>query len=175
MPEEPPVDGALPRATDALDRRLATTRRPPRSRPSRLPRPGPRPRRFSLTVRFAVVARSCAAEVEGEEAAAPEPEPVPASEDAGYDNPEAAAAAQEAALATQNKLDVQALPIRQYLEQAVVPILLQGMQALVKERPGNPVEYLAAYLLKNNPQGPSNPPPEKALANPPPPEAEASK
>jgi protein dpy-30 len=57
----------------------------------------------------------------------------------------------------------------------VVPILLQGMQALVKERPGNPVEYLAAYLLKNNPQGPSNPPPEKALANPPPPEAEASK
>ena len=48
--------------------------------------------------------------MEGEEAAAPEPEPVPASEDAGYDNPEAAAAAQEAALATQNKLDVQALP-----------------------------------------------------------------
>ena len=45
-----------------------------------------------------------------------------------------------------------------YLETAVVPILLQGMQALVKERPNNPVEFLAAYLLKNNPQGPSNPP-----------------
>ena len=40
----------------------------------------------------------------------------------------------------------------------VVPILLQGMQALVKERPNNPVEFLAAYLLKNNPHGPSNPP-----------------
>jgi protein dpy-30 len=30
----------------------------------------------------------------------------------------------------------------------------------VKERPNNPVEFLAAYLLKNNPQGPSNPKPE---------------
>ena len=67
-----------------------------------------------------------------------------------------AAAAQKAALETQNKLDVQAIPIRQYLETSVVPILLQGMQALVKERPDNPVEFLAAYLLKNNPQGPSS-------------------
>jgi protein dpy-30 len=39
-------------------------------------------------------------------------------------------------------------------ESTVVPILLQGMQALVKERPSNPVEYLAGYLLKNNPQKP---------------------
>ena len=98
--------------------------------------------------------------MEGEETEAPaEGEaPVPAAEDAGYDNPEAAAAAEKAALETQNKLDVKALPIRQYLETAVVPILLQGMQALVKERPNNPVEFLAAYLLKNNPQGPSNQP-----------------
>jgi len=56
------------------------------------------------------------------------------------------------------KIDVHAMPIRQYLETSVVPILLQGMQTLVKERPNNPVEFLAAYLLKNNPQGPSNPP-----------------
>lgn len=86
-----------------------------------------------------------------EEAPAPEPAPEPASAGAGYDDP-------VAALETQNKLDVTALPIRQYLETAVVPILLQGMQALVKERPNNPVEFLAAYLLKNNPQGPSNSP-----------------
>ena len=43
------------------------------------------------------------------------------------------------------------LPIRAYLDQTVVPILLQGLSALVKERPPNPVEYLANYLLKNNP------------------------
>jgi protein dpy-30 len=93
-----------------------------------------------------------------EEGRAPEPAPEPASAGAGYDDPVAAAIAEKAALETQNKLDVTALPIRQYLETAVVPILLQGMQALVKERPNNPVEFLAAYLLKNNPQGPSKPP-----------------
>eukprot|EP01023_Acetabularia_acetabulum_P019576 TRINITY_DN1999_c0_g1_i2.p3 TRINITY_DN1999_c0_g1~~TRINITY_DN1999_c0_g1_i2.p3 ORF type:complete len:191 (-),score=41.96 TRINITY_DN1999_c0_g1_i2:296-868(-) len=43
------------------------------------------------------------------------------------------------------------LPIRQYLEQTVVPILLQGMQALVKERPEKPVQFLAAYLVKHDP------------------------
>ncbi|EEY55691.1 uncharacterized protein PITG_09652 [Phytophthora infestans T30-4] len=55
----------------------------------------------------------------------------------------------------QDKVEVQALPIRAYLDQTVVPILLQGMSALVKERPPNPIEWLAAYLLKNNPQGSS--------------------
>lgn len=55
----------------------------------------------------------------------------------------------------QAKADVQTLPIRAYLDQTVVPILLQGMSALVKERPQNPIEWLAAYLIKNNPQAPS--------------------
>lgn len=44
------------------------------------------------------------------------------------------------------------LPIRAYLDQTVVPILLDGMSELVKERPPNPVEWLASYLLKNDPQ-----------------------
>ena len=47
------------------------------------------------------------------------------------------------------KLQQQALPIRAYLDQTVVPLLLQGLSALVKERPPNPVEYLANYLLKH--------------------------
>ena len=55
-------------------------------------------------------------------------------------------------MAVENKMSVQALPIRAYLDQTVVPILLQGLSALVKERPNNPVEYLATYLLQNNPQ-----------------------
>jgi len=87
-----------------------------------------------------------------------EDKPLPAAEDAGHDDPEAAKAAEAAAVSTATKIDVHAMPIRQYLETSVVPILLQGMQTLVKERPNNPVEFLAAYLLKNNPQGPSNPP-----------------
>lgn len=55
-------------------------------------------------------------------------------------------------LATNNKkpkVDVQSLPVRAYLDQTIVPILLQGMSVLAKERPPNPIEYLAAYLLKN--------------------------
>lgn len=58
--------------------------------------------------------------------------------------------------AAQEKLNLQALPIRAYLDQTVVPLLLDGMSALVKERPPNPVEWLAAYLLKHNPQNPSS-------------------
>jgi len=57
--------------------------------------------------------------------------------------------------AAQDKLNLQALPIRAYLDQTVVPLLLDGMSALVKERPPNPVEWLATYLLKHNPQNPN--------------------
>ncbi|CAB9519379.1 dpy-30 homolog [Seminavis robusta] len=44
------------------------------------------------------------------------------------------------------------LPIRAYLDQTVVPILLDGMSQLVKERPPNPIEFLASYLLQHDPQ-----------------------
>jgi protein dpy-30 len=47
------------------------------------------------------------------------------------------------------KVDLQGLPVRAYLDQTVVPILLQGLSILAKERPPNPIEYLASYLLKN--------------------------
>ena len=33
--------------------------------------------------------------------------------------------------------------------------LLDGMSEIAKVRPDNPVEWLAAFLLRNNPQGPS--------------------
>ena len=69
----------------------------------------------------------------------------------GADNFDATQDAEKAAEDVQQKLQQQALPIRAYLDQTVVPILLQGLSALVKERPPNPVEYLANYLLKNNP------------------------
>lgn len=51
--------------------------------------------------------------------------------------------------AKKQKVNLQSLPIRAYLDQTVVPILLQGMSVLAKERPPNPIEYLATYLLKN--------------------------
>ena len=57
-----------------------------------------------------------------------------------------------AAVAADKQKNFQALPIRAYLDQTVVPILLDGMSELVKERPPNPVEWLAAYLLRHDPQ-----------------------
>lgn len=45
--------------------------------------------------------------------------------------------------------NLQALPIRAYLDQTVVPVLLQGLSELAKERPANPIEWLGQYLLRN--------------------------
>lgn len=53
---------------------------------------------------------------------------------------------------TKPKVELQSLPTRAYLDQTVVPILLQGLSTLSKERPPNPIEYLATYLLKNKDQ-----------------------
>lgn len=65
------------------------------------------------------------------------------------------------------KSNLNSLPTRQYLDQTVNPILLQGKRFLVgpedklqtfmisglkvlsKERPADPINFLAAYLLKN--------------------------
>jgi len=41
------------------------------------------------------------------------------------------------------------IPTRQYLDQTVVPILLQGLSALAKERPIDPIDYLAKFLVDN--------------------------
>ena len=69
------------------------------------------------------------------------------------------------------KQDLQGLPTRQYLDQTVVPILLQvcvcvtgfisnenwvmtsfqGLASLARERPRDPIEYLAGYLLRCQP------------------------
>jgi len=47
------------------------------------------------------------------------------------------------------RVDMASLPTRQYLDQTVVPILLQGLSTLAKERPTDPISYLADYLVKN--------------------------
>jgi protein dpy-30 len=38
---------------------------------------------------------------------------------------------------------------RQYLDSTVVPILLQGLSAVAKERPTDPIGFLADFLVKN--------------------------
>lgn len=51
-----------------------------------------------------------------------------------------------------SKVDLQSLPTRQYLDQTVVPILLDGLAKLVKERPTDPISFLANYMMKNKSQ-----------------------
>ncbi|UJR23706.1 hypothetical protein I4U23_026687 [Adineta vaga] len=50
---------------------------------------------------------------------------------------------------TKQKVDVSTLPTRAYLDQTVVPILLQGMSQLARDRPAKPIENLALYLQQN--------------------------
>ncbi|KDR19498.1 protein dpy-30 homolog [Zootermopsis nevadensis] len=54
--------------------------------------------------------------------------------------------------AKKSRVDLQSLPTRQYLDQTVVPILLQALSTLAKERPPDPINFLAGYLLKNKTQ-----------------------
>ena len=51
-----------------------------------------------------------------------------------------------------SRVDLQSLPTRQYLDQTIVPILLQALSTLAKERPPDPINFLAGYLLKHKTQ-----------------------
>jgi hypothetical protein len=48
--------------------------------------------------------------------------------------------------------ELQNLPVRAYLDKTVVPILLQALAECSKERPQNPIEFVANYLLEHNPE-----------------------
>ncbi|CAF2365906.1 unnamed protein product [Rotaria sp. Silwood2] len=50
---------------------------------------------------------------------------------------------------SKQKADLSTLPTRAYLDQTVVPILLQGMSQLARDRPVKPIESLALYLQQN--------------------------
>lgn len=45
--------------------------------------------------------------------------------------------------------DLSSIPTKQYIDQTVAPILLEGLKALAKERPSDPIQYLADYLIKH--------------------------
>lgn len=71
-------------------------------------------------------------------------------------------------LPKKTRVDLSSLPTRQYLDQTVVPILLQGLSYLSKERPPEPINALAAYLLKHKSTydpSPESSPPETEKKN----------
>ncbi|KAG8471286.1 hypothetical protein KFE25_009707 [Diacronema lutheri] len=75
----------------------------------------------------------------------------PPEDGIGWDDPAEGFRAEEASMALQHRISTQTLPIRLYLDATVVPLLVQALLALGKERPDNPVEWFAAYLLQNDP------------------------
>ncbi|KAG8561546.1 hypothetical protein GDO81_015387 [Engystomops pustulosus] len=49
-------------------------------------------------------------------------------------------------------LEAQSVPLRNYLMKNVMPTLIEGLNECCKVRPDDPVDYLAEYLFKRNPQ-----------------------
>ncbi|KAM4014382.1 adenylate kinase 7 [Anomaloglossus baeobatrachus] len=49
-------------------------------------------------------------------------------------------------------LEAQSVPLRNYLMKNVMPTLIEGLNECCKVRPDDPVDYLAEYLFKQNPQ-----------------------
>ncbi|KAK6754668.1 hypothetical protein RB195_013573 [Necator americanus] len=89
-----------------------------------------------------------------EEAAPPAPaaatpaQPTPSAAPVASATAPAASAAPAAPAAPTQPRSAPAIPTRQYLDQTVVPILLQALGALAKERPENPIDFLINFLIK---------------------------
>ena len=45
--------------------------------------------------------------------------------------------------------DIQAYPTAAYFSQTVIPIIIEGLSLVARERPTKPIEYLAAFFMKN--------------------------
>ncbi|KAJ8676621.1 hypothetical protein QAD02_012408 [Eretmocerus hayati] len=53
----------------------------------------------------------------------------------------------------EERLCLMAEPLRHYLARYVFPTLTQGLSEVAKVRPDEPIDYLAEYFLKKNPEG----------------------
>jgi len=46
--------------------------------------------------------------------------------------------------------EVKAMSAKQYMDELIVPTLLRGLSACNKQRPTDPIDFLAHYLLEEN-------------------------
>ena len=69
----------------------------------------------------------------------------------GYTNPEVGRQAELAAMTRQAPVSVNNLPTKAYLEATITPTVLKALSEVTKARPDNPLEFVAYYLLKHNP------------------------
>lgn len=59
--------------------------------------------------------------------------------------------AEKTAMISQSKINVNALPTKPYLEATIVPTVMKALSEVCEARPDNPLEFVAYYLLKHNP------------------------
>ena len=69
----------------------------------------------------------------------------------GYPDPAIGRAAELAAMTRQAPVSVNSLPTKYYLDATITPTVLKALTEVVKARPDNPLEFVAYYLLKHNP------------------------
>ena len=69
----------------------------------------------------------------------------------GYTNPKQGLHAEKIAMMSMPPMNINALPTKMYLDQTVVPTVMQALQEVCEARPENPLEFVAYYLLKHNP------------------------
>ena len=51
----------------------------------------------------------------------------------------------------QAKVSINALPTKAYLEATIVPTVMRALHEVCHARPENPLEFVAYYILKHNP------------------------
>ena len=69
----------------------------------------------------------------------------------GYDDPDEGFRAELAAMTGQPRVNVNALPTKAYLEATITPTVMRALHEVCHARPDNPLEFVAYYLLKHNP------------------------
>lgn len=69
----------------------------------------------------------------------------------GYADPEVGRAAELAAMTKWPTMNVNHLPTKLYLDETVIPTVLKALTEVTQARPDNPLEFVAYYILKHNP------------------------
>ncbi|KAK5986029.1 Dosage compensation protein dpy-30 [Trichostrongylus colubriformis] len=133
-------------ATEAAPAPAETPAAPAESAPAPAPAPAPAE---SMETGEAPPPATAPNSAEENAPAAPAAAPAaPASAPAAQPAPAAATDAPKSTGVLAPPRAAPAIPTRQYLDQTVVPILLQALGALAKERPENPIDFLINFLIK---------------------------
>ena len=53
---------------------------------------------------------------------------------------------------TASREHLQKLSTRAYLDETVTPLMMQALAAVARERPEDPVDFVAHYLIAHNPR-----------------------